>query len=353
MQNPDMIEFLKYALDLEQDFTSGNYRLGWEDSKPDSASLAAGVSVVDQHQQFVIVINGIAASDRPLKSRLNETLQDGHKLIQRLPREEVDLALRLVSAITGGPVKVVMGEVVNQFVAQTVGEDLARVQMFMTEQAAEYLNDKPDGYYQISPEEKRQLGVSAEIIASTQQINEAELGAAELGMGILGATTGIKILKSNSKGDSRVEKNTDTDAPKTTSTQQNRTVVSSDTNTATDGNAASNSPSVIGENMKRVNQYAKDVNGQTIDDWLDGREWTQQLNDEFIATMKAEGRDIKDIGPDFSRRLINRIDSSQGRNPSAVYGTERRDLLDYDRYEQLYERTGKYQGGIPGFDKTD
>jgi hypothetical protein len=25
-------------------------------------------------------------------------------------------------------------------------------------------------------------------------------------------------------------------------------------------------------------------------------------------------------------------------------------LLDYGNYQQLYERAGKYQGGVPGFD---
>jgi len=74
------------------------------------------------------------------------------------------------------------------------------------------------------------------------------------------------------------------------------------------------------------------------------------LNDEFIAAMKAQGRQIKDIGPDFSRRLQNRIDQTQGKGPSSVYGTERRDLLNYENYDRLYERTGIYQGGVLGFD---
>lgn len=47
---------------------------------------------------------------------------------------------------------------------------------------------------------------------------------------------------------------------------------------------------IIGENMKRVNSYAGEFGGDTIDGWLGGRKWTQQLNDEFISTMKAQGR---------------------------------------------------------------
>ena len=103
--------------------------------------------------------------------------------------------------------------------------------------------------------------------------------------------------------------------------------------------------------MRRVNRYADEVGGETIDSWLNGRKWTQELNDEFIDTMKAQGREFKDIGPDFSRRLRNRVDPSQGRPPSDVYGGERRQLLDYDNYEKLYERSGKYDGGVLGFDK--
>ena len=50
------------------------------------------------------------------------------------------------------------------------------------------------------------------------------------------------------------------------------------------------------------------------------------------------------------RGLQNRIDPSLGRPPSSVYGGERRELLNYDNYRRVFERTGKYQGGVPGFD---
>jgi RHS repeat-associated protein len=113
---------------------------------------------------------------------------------------------------------------------------------------------------------------------------------------------------------------------------------------------AANAPVIIGENMSRVNAYAGRVGGETIDGWLAGRKWTQQLNDEFIATMKAQGRQFQDIGPDFGRRLQNGIDPNLGRPPSSVYGGERQSLLDYGNYQRLYDRTGKYQGGVPGLD---
>ena len=52
-------------------------------------------------------------------------------------------------------------------------------------------------------------------------------------------------------------------------------------------------PVVIGENMKRVNQYAHNIGGETIDGWLAGRKWTQELNDEFVATMRVQGREFR------------------------------------------------------------
>lgn len=102
--------------------------------------------------------------------------------------------------------------------------------------------------------------------------------------------------------------------------------------------------------MIQVNAYAVKVGGETIEGWLAGRTWTESLNNEFVATMKGQGRKIQDIGPDFGRRLQNRVDSSFGGPPSSIYGGERQSLLNYGNYQRLYERTGKYQGGVPGFD---
>ncbi len=114
--------------------------------------------------------------------------------------------------------------------------------------------------------------------------------------------------------------------------------------------AANKAPVIIGENMSRVNSYAGKVGGETIDGWLAGRKWSPQLNDEFVSTMKAQGRQIQDVGPDFGRRLQNRIDPNLGRPASPIYGGERQQLLDYGNYQQLYQRSGKYQGGVPRFD---
>jgi len=113
------------------------------------------------------------------------------------------------------------------------------------------------------------------------------------------------------------------------------------------GNFAAKGPVVIGENMARVKAYAGAIGGQTIDDWLAGRQWSQKLNDDFIATTKAQGQNVVDIGPDFDRRLQNRIDPSLGRPSSDAYGSERRELLDYEKYVRTYERIGKYEADVP------
>ncbi|MBO9371239.1 MAG: RHS repeat-associated core domain-containing protein [Chloroflexi bacterium] len=111
-------------------------------------------------------------------------------------------------------------------------------------------------------------------------------------------------------------------------------------------------PIVIGENMERVRRYAQKIGAETIDDWLGGRKWTPELNDEFINTVKREGREVVDIGPDFNRRLRYRLDPTDhlGRPPSIVYGRERRQLSGYPNYRRVYERFWKYGGGVPGLD---
>ena len=76
------------------------------------------------------------------------------------------------------------------------------------------------------------------------------------------------------------------------------------------------------------------------------------MNDAFIETVKKEGREVIDIGPDFNRRLRYRLDPTDplGRPPSAVYGRERRQLLGYEHYHRVYKRFWKYGGGVPGLD---
>ena len=107
---------------------------------------------------------------------------------------------------------------------------------------------------------------------------------------------------------------------------------------------SSRKPIIIGEDMERVNAYARleKVGGETIADWLAGRRWTQELNDDFIDAMKSQCRRFDDIGPAFDRRLVNKLHPSEGRPASRVYGSERKSLLNYSDYQRLYMRTGKY-----------
>jgi RHS repeat-associated protein len=107
-------------------------------------------------------------------------------------------------------------------------------------------------------------------------------------------------------------------------------------------------PVVLGENMDgRVSPYAKSIGAETIVHWLAGRPWTRPLNVEFIAHIRAEGRKAIDIGPDFPRRLRERGKPQQFR---PVYPEERMQMRGYANYRQVYVRTGKYEGGVPGLD---
>jgi len=112
-------------------------------------------------------------------------------------------------------------------------------------------------------------------------------------------------------------------------------------------------PIVIGEDQfGRVDIFARQEGGETITDWLErtGKNWSPQANREFIDAMKQEGRSFIDIGLAFDRRRLNNIDPSQGRPASNIYGNERMQLLDYEDRIQVYERTGKFDGGVPGLD---
>ena len=109
---------------------------------------------------------------------------------------------------------------------------------------------------------------------------------------------------------------------------------------------AQNKPIVIGENIKRVQQYADEIGGKAYrprkNDPLH-YDLTMKRNKRWIQDMKREGREIIDIGPDFKRRIL-------GRDPSDFYKMERRQVKGYDNYTKAYERTGKTSGGVPGLD---
>ena len=110
-------------------------------------------------------------------------------------------------------------------------------------------------------------------------------------------------------------------------------------------------PIVIGERMgSRVIPFADKIGAETIKDFLNNRAWTQELNDEFILKTMAEGRDVLDVGPDFDSRLLNRVNPMEGQPPSPFYGRERMQLAEYDRLRKVFQRSGKFQGGVQGLD---
>ena len=105
-------------------------------------------------------------------------------------------------------------------------------------------------------------------------------------------------------------------------------------------------PIVIGENMKRVQQYADEIGGHAYRPWKNDPfdyDLGMRRNKRWIQDMKREGREIIDIGPDFKRRSL-------GRDPSDLYNMERSQLTDYDNYTKVFERTGKTSGGVAGLD---
>jgi RHS repeat-associated protein len=107
-------------------------------------------------------------------------------------------------------------------------------------------------------------------------------------------------------------------------------------------------PVVIGENMSRVQAYASKVSGQTINDFVPSNQWSMQANKSWAQQMRAQGRRIIDVGPDFARRAQR---AQQGVPPDArAYNLERMELEGYDGYGSIFERTGKFSGGVPGFD---
>ncbi len=114
--------------------------------------------------------------------------------------------------------------------------------------------------------------------------------------------------------------------------------------------AARRRPSiVIGENMvDRVGKYAEQIGAQTINDFIPTECWSMEANEAWIRQMRAEGREIIDIGPDFERRAYRMREGIQPDAPP--YNLERQVLQGYERYRKVFQRSGKYWGGVPGLD---
>jgi RHS repeat-associated protein len=106
-------------------------------------------------------------------------------------------------------------------------------------------------------------------------------------------------------------------------------------------------PIVIGEDMARVREYAKQIGGHAYRPWRNDPfdfDLALQRNERWIKDQMRQGREIVDIGPAFARRARTGY-----RSP--FYELERRLLRewDYERYRKVFERFGDI-GGVPGLD---
>lgn len=109
--------------------------------------------------------------------------------------------------------------------------------------------------------------------------------------------------------------------------------------------AAGQQPIIIGENMKRVKEYADKTGGHSYRPWKNDPfdfDLGMMRNERWIKDQVRNGREVIDIGPDFQRR------AATGRS-SPFYEIERRNLKGYDNYNKAFERSGS-NGGVSGLD---
>jgi hypothetical protein len=99
---------------------------------------------------------------------------------------------------------------------------------------------------------------------------------------------------------------------------------------------------VIGENMARVQRYADEIRAETF------KGTGMAENRAFIQQAMREGKEVLDIGPDFSRRLTRTLEGQRPDSP--FYNMERMETRGYDAYQRLFERNGRFEGGVPGLD---
>ncbi|MFW9879941.1 MAG: hypothetical protein ACFFG0_43260, partial [Candidatus Thorarchaeota archaeon] len=105
-------------------------------------------------------------------------------------------------------------------------------------------------------------------------------------------------------------------------------------------------PVVIGENMKRVREYADEIGGHTYRPRKNKPfdfDHALKRQKQWIKNIKRQGRTIIDIGPDFGRRRL-------GRDPSPFYKIERIAIKGYEKYKKVFKRKGKKFGGVEGLD---
>ena len=109
------------------------------------------------------------------------------------------------------------------------------------------------------------------------------------------------------------------------------------------GGAPTTPTVVIGERMRRVNDYAEQIGAKTF------MGETMAENEAWIQHAIDNGYRIIDIGPDFARRLARMNDPHNTKKVrSPFYEMERTRAA--DAAIKVFTRTGKWEGGVPGFD---
>jgi RHS repeat-associated protein len=99
---------------------------------------------------------------------------------------------------------------------------------------------------------------------------------------------------------------------------------------------------VVGENMDRVRTAAQRLGAERFEGT------GMEANRAWVQMTRAQGYEVYDIGPDFTRRA-QRV--GQGIRPdSPFYNMERMEMRGYENYFRRFERTGRYTGGAPGID---
>ena len=115
------------------------------------------------------------------------------------------------------------------------------------------------------------------------------------------------------------------------------------------GPVGKNASIVIGENMERVKRFSKLIGGETINDSIPRKAWSLNKNIDWANQVRSSNRTVIDIGPDFKRRK-KAFDGGEKRPDKEAYNIEREIFNDYDGYNRAFDRNGKFEGGVEGFE---
>jgi RHS repeat-associated protein len=108
-------------------------------------------------------------------------------------------------------------------------------------------------------------------------------------------------------------------------------------------NMVKKKPIVIGENIERVEEYARKHGYDYYKPWQNKTvdfDTLMKRNRRRVKDWKREGREIIDIGPDFERRI------DRGKKASPNYNMERMELKNYEKYKKAFKRKSKNSGHV-------